>query len=73
MDETGTILSMAPKHTWVIDEFLNQPWFNLISSPEFRVYDESFQLQVLQTDILFNTSTIFEWSCTGDRNNSIRS
>ena len=42
---------LSPNHTWVIDEFLDQPWFEVLTSPEFHVNNEPFQLQILHTDI----------------------
>ena len=47
-DETGIILTGS--HTWVISEFLDLPWYKCISSPEFDVDHEPFELQVHQTD-----------------------
>ena len=49
MDETGTILS-ANGVTWVLDEFLDQPWFYGVASPEFHVNDKPLHLELLQTD-----------------------
>lgn len=59
MAEIGTILT--GNHTWVIDDFLDQPMYKCMRSPVLKFNNEYYRLQVHQTD-----TDVRIWLCVHD-------